>query len=60
MLAHQGSTDTGLNYHKWGLPPQSSEFMIQTNLILPIQYQMLAHQGSTDTGLNYHRWGLPP
>jgi hypothetical protein len=38
MLVHLDPTDAGLNWHRWGLPPWSSEFMIQTTLNLPIQY----------------------
>jgi hypothetical protein len=42
VLVHLGSTDTGLNWHRQGLPPCSSEFMIQTTLNLPIQYSPLS------------------
>jgi hypothetical protein len=38
MLVHSDPTDAGLNRHKQGLPPWSSEFTIQTTLNLPIQY----------------------
>jgi hypothetical protein len=38
ILVHSDPTDTGLNWHRRGLPPWSSEFTIQTTLNLPIQY----------------------
>jgi hypothetical protein len=38
MLVHSDPTDAGLNQHKWGLPPWSSEFMIHTTLNLTIKY----------------------
>jgi hypothetical protein len=38
VLIQQGSTNTGLNRHRQGLPPWSFEFMIQTTLNLRIQY----------------------
>jgi hypothetical protein len=38
MLVHSDPTDAGLNRQWRGLPPYSSEFMIQTTLNLPIQY----------------------
>jgi hypothetical protein len=38
MLVHSDSTDAGLYRKKWGLPPWSFEFTIQTTLNLPIQY----------------------
>jgi hypothetical protein len=38
MLVHLDPTDVGLNRHRPGLPPWSSEFMIPTTLNLPIQY----------------------
>jgi hypothetical protein len=41
MLVHSDPTDVGLNRHRRGLPPWSSEFMIQTTLNLPIQYSPL-------------------
>jgi hypothetical protein len=42
MLVHQGTTDTGLNQHRWGLPPWSSEYQIRQLLFLPIQYSPFA------------------
>jgi hypothetical protein len=42
MLVHSDPTDVGLNRHRWGLPPCSSEFMIQASLNLPIQYSPLS------------------
>jgi hypothetical protein len=36
MLDHSDPTDAGLNRHKQGLPPWSSEFTIHTTLNLPI------------------------
>jgi hypothetical protein len=41
VLVHQGSTDAGLNRHRWGLPPWSSKFQIRPLIILPIQYSPL-------------------
>jgi hypothetical protein len=38
VLVHLDPTDASLNRHRWGLPPWSFEFMIQTTLNLPIQY----------------------
>jgi hypothetical protein len=38
MLVHQGSTDAGLNRHRQGLPPRSSEYQIRPLPFLPIQY----------------------
>jgi hypothetical protein len=38
MLIQQGSTDTGLNRHRRGLPPWSSEYQIRPLPFLPIQY----------------------
>jgi hypothetical protein len=38
MLVQQGSTDTGLNRLRWGLPPRSSEYQIRPLPFLPIQY----------------------
>jgi hypothetical protein len=38
MLVHSNPTDAGLNRHRRGLPPWSSEFMIQSTLNLLIQY----------------------
>jgi hypothetical protein len=38
MLVHSDPTDTGLNRHRRGPPPWSSEFTIQTTLSLPIEY----------------------
>jgi hypothetical protein len=38
MLVHSDPPDTSLDRHRQGLPPWSSEFMIQTTLNLPIQY----------------------
>jgi hypothetical protein len=36
MLVQQGSTDAGLNWHRWEIPPWSSEFQIIPLLFLPI------------------------
>jgi hypothetical protein len=38
MLVQQGSTDVGLNWHRQGLPPWSSEYQIRPLPFLPIQY----------------------
>jgi hypothetical protein len=38
MLVHSDPTNVGLNRHRRGLPPWSSEFTIQSTLKLPIQY----------------------
>jgi hypothetical protein len=38
MLVHSDPTDTGLNRHRRGLPPWSSEFQIRPLPFLPIQY----------------------
>jgi hypothetical protein len=38
ILVQQGSTDAGLNQHRRGLPPWSSEFQIRPLPFLPIQY----------------------
>jgi hypothetical protein len=38
MLVQQGSTDTGLNRHRRGLPPWSSKYQIRPLPFLPIQY----------------------
>jgi hypothetical protein len=38
MLVQQGSTDVGLNRHRRGLPPWSSEYQIRPLPFLPIQY----------------------
>jgi hypothetical protein len=38
MLAHLHPIDVDLNCHRRGLPPWSSEFMIQTTPNLPIEY----------------------
>jgi hypothetical protein len=38
MLIHQGSTDVGLNWHRRGLQPWSSEYQIRPLIHLPIQY----------------------
>jgi hypothetical protein len=37
-LVQQSSTDAGLNPHRRGLPPWSSEYQIRPLIILPIQY----------------------
>jgi hypothetical protein len=42
VLVQQGSTDTGLNRHRRGLPPWSSEFMIQITLSILIQYSLFS------------------
>jgi hypothetical protein len=36
MLVQQGSINTGLNRHRWGLPPRSFEFQIRPLPFLPI------------------------
>jgi hypothetical protein len=38
MLIHSDPTDTGLNRHRWGLQPWSSEFQIRPLFFVPIQY----------------------
>jgi hypothetical protein len=38
MIVQQDSTDVGLNRHRWGLPPWSSEYQIRPLILLPIQY----------------------
>jgi hypothetical protein len=38
MLVQQGSTDAGLNQHRQGLPPWSSEYHIRPLILLLIQY----------------------
>jgi hypothetical protein len=38
MLIQQGSTNAGLNRHRRGLPPWSSEYQIRPLTLLPIQY----------------------
>jgi hypothetical protein len=38
MLVHSDPTDTGLNWHRQGLPPWSSEYYIRPLSFLPIQY----------------------
>jgi hypothetical protein len=38
MLVQQGSTNAGLNQHRWGLLPWSSEYQIRPLILLPIQY----------------------
>jgi hypothetical protein len=38
MLVQQGSTDAGLNRHRWELPPWSSEYQIRPLPFLSIQY----------------------
>jgi hypothetical protein len=42
ILVHSDPTDVGLNQHKRGLLPWSSEFMIWTTLILLINYSPLS------------------
>jgi hypothetical protein len=42
ILVHLDPVDTRLNQHRRGLPPWSSEFMIQTTLNLPIQYSLFS------------------
>jgi hypothetical protein len=37
-LVHSDPTDTGLNRHRQGLPPWSSEYHIRPLILLPIQY----------------------
>jgi hypothetical protein len=36
MFFHQGLTDVGLNWHRRGLPPWSSEYQIRPLILLPI------------------------
>jgi hypothetical protein len=38
MLVHSDPTDVGLNRHRRGLPPWSSEYQIRPLPFLPIQY----------------------
>jgi hypothetical protein len=38
MLIHQGLTDAGLNLHRRGLPPWSSEYHIRPLILISIQY----------------------
>jgi hypothetical protein len=38
MLVHSDPTDAGLNRHRRGLPPWSSEYQIRPLSFLPIQY----------------------
>jgi hypothetical protein len=38
MLVHSDPTDAGLNRHRRGLPPWSSEYQIRPLPFLPIQY----------------------
>jgi hypothetical protein len=38
MFVHQGLTDAGLNLHRQGLQPWSSEYQIKPLILLPIQY----------------------
>jgi hypothetical protein len=42
MLVHQGSTNVGLNWHKRGLSPWSSKYLIRPLPFLPIQYSPLS------------------
>jgi hypothetical protein len=42
MLVHSDPTDAGLNRHRRGLPPWSSEYQIRPLLFLPIQYSALS------------------
>jgi hypothetical protein len=44
MLVQQGSTDAGLNRHRRGLPPWSSEYQIRPLPFLPIQYSPFSPQ----------------
>jgi hypothetical protein len=37
MLVQHGSTDAGLNQHRWGLPPWSSKYQVRPLPFLPIQ-----------------------
>jgi hypothetical protein len=38
MLVHSDPTDMGLNRHRRGLPPWSSEYQIRPLILFPIQY----------------------
>jgi hypothetical protein len=38
MLVHSDPIDEGLNRHRWGLPPWSSEYHTRPLPFLPIQY----------------------
>jgi hypothetical protein len=38
MVVHSDPTDAGLNRHRRGLPPWSSEYHIRPLILLPIQY----------------------
>jgi hypothetical protein len=42
MLVHSDAIDVGLNRHRWGLPPWSSEYHIGPLPFLPIQYSPLS------------------
>jgi hypothetical protein len=42
MLVNFYPTNVGLNRHRWGLPPQSSEIQIRPLILLPIQYFSLS------------------
>jgi hypothetical protein len=42
VLVHSDLTDAGLNRHKRGQPPLSSEFQIRPLILLPIQYSLLS------------------
>jgi hypothetical protein len=43
MLVHSDPIDMGLNRHRRGLPPWSSEFHIRPLPFLPIQYSLFSH-----------------
>jgi hypothetical protein len=47
MLVYSEPTDADLNRHRRGLPPWSSEFMIQTTLNLPVLYSPLSRKYPT-------------
>jgi hypothetical protein len=40
LLVHSDPTDAGLNWHRWGLPPWSSEYQIRSLPFLPIHYSL--------------------
>jgi hypothetical protein len=42
VLVHSDPTDMGLNRHRWGLQPWSSEFQIRPLILLPIHYSRLS------------------
>jgi hypothetical protein len=51
VLLHSDPADAGLNRHRWGLPPWSSEFQIRPRVLLPIQYSPLSPNSPADLQL---------